>query len=634
MDNQDRDVFEEATQRVVQNILKSYTGYWDLFSELIQNSLDAIEQKKRIETGHIGQLKINIDDQTRTVAVSDNGIGMGLRELRYCFRPSVSFKNRRETRGHKGVGSTFLAYGFLNVRVQTKQADTKLAVQLSNGRTWAEDRTSTIPRPRLEVIDFSDTWLSGQASGTRFEIHIERGHRPDLGWWSANNAKQWATLLCIRTPLGGVYLRGREHPQVTVEVSITNSAGDRTTETITKPEYILPHELTTLLPKVSDVRSLVAHMIKADGDKHRLPSEFKNLSALWDIWDENDLLDEQQTFNDRFEEAEKHLIRRHQVCVYGCFVASAKVWGQYQSEELKIHRSPLILRGGMQIASDYMVQGDLNVIPLTSTIGYQANTHVVIHFVDGNPDMGRKVFQPEIKALAEKISVQCVNIFKRQLQHMREDTGASSIADSGELWDWLTRQDSRKVSDPLAVTVNNLPCAYISTPQSEQDVIALFHELIGMGLIRGLKFLATSGIFKYDACFLTSYLDASLAYNHQDRPLGVNPHLVGGTRESRPFVLEYKYDFDAFVTDLEKEVKHLSEVDAVVCWTIGSAYKERFRVSSYLVGDEGAGRQYFGATHALWQDREKRLEIYCLSDLIAFVADAQAAIARHRVDYQ
>jgi hypothetical protein len=471
-------------------------------------------------------------------------------------------------------------------------------------------------------------------SGTRFEIQIERGCRPELGWWSANNAKQWATLLCIRTPLGGVYLRGREHPQVTVEITVTNSAGDRSTETITKPEYVWPHELTTLLPKVSDVRSLVAQMIRVDGDKQRLPSEYKNLSALYDIWDEDDLLDEQQTFHDRFEEAEKHLIRQHRVCVYGCFVASSKVWAQYQSENLKIRRAPLLLRGGMQIASDYMVQGDLNVIPLTSTIGYQANTHVVIHFVDGNPDMGRKVFQPEIKALAEKISVQCVNIFKRHLQHMREDTGASSIADSGELWDWLNRQMSRKVTDPLAISINDVPCAYVSTPQSEQDVIALFHELIGMGLIKGLKFLATSGIFKYDACFQTSYLNPTLADNHELVPLGVNPNLVGASRESRPWVLEYKFDFDAFVTDLEKDNKHLGEVNVVVCWTLGSAFKERFRLSSYLVGDEGASRQYFGSTHALWQDREKRLEVYCLSDLIAFIADAEAVIARHRVDYQ
>ena len=41
----DKSIFEEATQRVVQNILKSYTGYFDIFSEIIQNALDACDKK-------------------------------------------------------------------------------------------------------------------------------------------------------------------------------------------------------------------------------------------------------------------------------------------------------------------------------------------------------------------------------------------------------------------------------------------------------------------------------------------------------------------------------------------------------------------------------------------------------------
>jgi HSP90 family molecular chaperone len=88
----DRSIFEEATQRVVQNILKSYTGYFDLFSEVLQNSLDAID--KKIRSGISGfhphiWIEINIAD--RKVRVVDNGTGMTLEELRFCFRPNVSF---------------------------------------------------------------------------------------------------------------------------------------------------------------------------------------------------------------------------------------------------------------------------------------------------------------------------------------------------------------------------------------------------------------------------------------------------------------------------------------------------------------------------------------------------------------
>ena len=42
-------VFEDARKRIVQNILKSYTGMFDLFSEVLQNSLDAVQLRQRLE---------------------------------------------------------------------------------------------------------------------------------------------------------------------------------------------------------------------------------------------------------------------------------------------------------------------------------------------------------------------------------------------------------------------------------------------------------------------------------------------------------------------------------------------------------------------------------------------------------
>ena len=34
-----------AQKREIRNILKSYTGYYDLFAEMIQNALDAVERR-------------------------------------------------------------------------------------------------------------------------------------------------------------------------------------------------------------------------------------------------------------------------------------------------------------------------------------------------------------------------------------------------------------------------------------------------------------------------------------------------------------------------------------------------------------------------------------------------------------
>jgi hypothetical protein len=58
---QDRPLFEEATKRIVSNILKSYTSYFDVFSELIQNSLDAIDVRVRKGDARQGVIWIKIN---------------------------------------------------------------------------------------------------------------------------------------------------------------------------------------------------------------------------------------------------------------------------------------------------------------------------------------------------------------------------------------------------------------------------------------------------------------------------------------------------------------------------------------------------------------------------------------------
>jgi hypothetical protein len=51
------------------------------------------------------------------------------------------------------------------------------------------------------------------------------------------------------------------------------------------------------------------------------------------------------------------------------------------------------------------------IIPLSRTQGYASNAHVIVHFTDENPDLGRKTFQPELTDLGEKLSARAVAAF-------------------------------------------------------------------------------------------------------------------------------------------------------------------------------------------------------------------------------
>ena len=248
--------------------------------------------------------------------------------------------------------------------------------------------------------------------------------------------------------------------------------------------------------------------------------------------------------------------------------------------------------------------------------------------------MGRKVFQPELNALSEKLSRQAVNIFKRYIHLMREDSGAPSTEDATALFNWRIAQIQYLKEHPLEFVFGGRSIGYASVPRSEQDVIAIFHELFSIGLLKGYRFLSTSQIDRYDSCFQSIYAgQVEYAYSRGDNVLGVGAAHVG-VKELLPSVLEFKWSLDGLIADFAKEVKYDSEIQLVVCWEIGEDYREKYQVNSLLIGEEGTSRQCYGSTHSLSHERQKKFEIICIKDLMDFLRNPDVVVAEHQTKYQ
>jgi hypothetical protein len=99
-------------------------------------------------------------------------------------------------------------------------------------------------------------------------------------------------------------------------------------------------------------------------------------------------------------------------------------------------------------------------------------------------------------------------------------------------------------------------------------------------------------------------------------------------------VLEYKFDLDGLIADFSKDVKFQNEINAVICWSIGKQYEEKFVIRSYLVGEEGSSRQVYGATHSLWHDKMRLCDIICLCDLIKYHSDPETVKAAHATRFK
>ncbi len=634
-------MLDEQNRRIVSNILKSYTGYFDLFSELIQNAMDAVEAKARIgDASYQPRIWILIDIKGSRIKVTDNGVGMSANQLKYFVKPNVSFKKPREYRGQKGVGATFLAYGFSLIRINTRHEGDAYAIHLRQGRQWAQDQNDTVPRPKFALDTFSVPELGASDDGTSVEVVVGgiAGERPKrFDWLGARTAKQWLDVLRIKSPLGGVYLNSAKFSPL-VSLTVIDSSGLATREEIRKPEYFYPHEIPNIkAAAVTDIETALQATQGSTEEKFaRLEAQYKRLDCMWEVYTTQQLISDDWWFSKTLDDEQRALVEKHQVVVYSAFLRSAKMWGDLNDDILGLYKNQRIIKGGLQMASDYMVQGDLSIIPLTSTIGYQANCHVVVHFTDGTPDMGRKAFQPELEDLAKKVAVQCVNVCKRYLQNLKPDTGAVTVTPDKELHEWKKAQETYRDTKPLSFKSANGNISMISVPQQEQDVIALFHQLVGLGVIKGIEFLATSQSDRYDSLYTLNYpADEAIRFSKTANALGIGSSLTL-PYSSEPRVLEYKYDLDALIRDLSSDIKYAKHINLVVCWKATKQYKERYYLSSLLVGDEGTSRLTFGATHLAFPDggQQPEFEVLILEDLINYLQDPTEEESRQKLKYR
>ncbi|MGP0566033.1 MULTISPECIES: ATP-binding protein [unclassified Nitrospina] len=639
------EIFQLAKKREIKNILKSYTGYFDLFSEMIQNALDATEKVWRADQSYEPEICIKIDLLDQVVSIADNGCGMSKEEFEFCVAPNFSFKRGESLRGNKGVGATFLAYGFNNIKLHTKSKGFETYVMLTDGRKWVESESNEIGRPKFKKLEIGEPYLNHSPSGTITTITLYDGERPSLSYINATTAKQWFDILRIRTPLGQVNIQSPEFkPNIKVEVK--DYSGSSTAHQADLAEYFYPHEIPNI--KAESISALDKTLNSIPGDlkeKHKkIPDNYKRLDAVYEVWDKDNIVDPEAPFNllgaknSALTEEENHLIQKHHVSVYGFFSNTVKVFDKFNDDILKIRKGYRILKGGLQIASDQMVQGDLITIPLTKSIGYQNQTHVIVHFKDGEPDLGRKSFQPEKTELARKLSVSAFNKLKQFRSHLKPDEKSDPLQPDKDKFDWISFQQKHYENHPLPDLSEARNVSVLSVPQKEQDVVTLYNQLIGASVIRGIELFSTSEHFRYDCVFRVNYKKENEIYYSEKNSLGVSEEIIETLPwTSEPKILEYKYEFDALLRECSSNEKFHKHIDLVVAWCCKWETSEDVELKSLLIGDRGReSRKYFGSTHIAYLTGQTQpvYEVLILEDLFSYLMNPEQEQFNQQAKYE
>jgi hypothetical protein len=173
----------------------------------------------------------------------------------------------------------------------------------------------------------------------------------------------------------------------------------------------------------------------------------------------------------------------------------------------------------------------------------------------------------------------------------------------------------------------------------EQDVEALFNQMLSAGIIRGLQLLASSQFQQYDGLYRVSIEPPFDKYVlSEENPLGVPKENFAGTDEaikSPVKVLEYKYSFDALIEEFTTGEKNPGDIGLVVVWEMGNSWKQMFDVLSYLDEENQHHRSFHGITHSVQHSvsGSHAFVLIVLQDLVAYLLDRSTESARQRDAY-
>jgi hypothetical protein len=207
---------------------------------------------------------------------------------------------------------------------------------------------------------------------------------------------------------------------------------------------------------------------------------------------------------------------------------------------------------------------------------------------------------------------------------------------------WIKEQEQHESQHALTIKgaglflpTEELPIR--SEPLVEQDVVALFNQMLSSGLVRGVHLISSSQYKQYDGLYrvrMDPPFDKFI--RGATNPLGIDEEVFAGNSPliTKVKVLEYKYNLDGLVEELQSDVKDVNEIGLVVAWEIGNKWREMFDVTCLLDEDTTHHRQIHGTTHSFTHSMSgaHAFEAVILHDLCRYISGPAKEQARQR-DY-
>jgi len=630
----------EDARHSLENVIDSYHRNFDVFAEIIQNAVDAVHARYLEEgEGYTPKIWVEINQLRNEISVCDNGIGISESAFERVLAPNVSYKKKRSAadrsfRGHKGVGLSFLAYGFNYIRVSTRVGEWSRSGELSGGRAWITGAQSESPEvvPALEPFSM----FENLSRGTVVTVRVDQTTRPKSLSHIATTALEWAKILRSQTALGMVTLNQTSLFPLAAEVSTVRR--DDGGSAVVEPVFLYPHLLSPVESESGSNKYLDLKTYYLENpNRPSVPNVHKRNHGIYRTWSTHELGDSDL----RLTPEEVNWLQDRNAWAYGFMAYSADFWKENQADPNKAN-SATVAQSGLVFASEAMTIGDYREISLNRYIGRQKQVAVVLHIDGLRTDMGRKSFETDVVETGQLLARRIVEWFARDNRHVdflraeRDKKGKDSLS----LEDWKFEANDWAKSNPLAWGDRSFPLA--SEPRQEQDVVILFSQLLAHEVLEGYTVLGTAeGNRQYDSLVRLSYDHTAATPFGIGYPQGLHVESLKerATTTTPIQVTEFKFDLASIVRDFGDARKVFNDVDLAIAWTARGGFSDGvlgdYELFTVSTPDTVADREWHGQTHQLRKSgSDHTIRVIVLEDLFQLRNDWQEGLLHQIRNYR
>jgi hypothetical protein len=542
----------------LRGILDSYHGDWDFLIELLQNSVDALDCKfneSKTLVGEKPQIEIVVNEKAGTIRVSDNGIGIDSEKAKLVLYPNYTDKPytpsaaRRSLRGHKGVGLTFLAFGFNMLKYCSIQNGKFFSGEISGGKAWVDSEENG-NLPRVIPSEYCPEFLNGLTSGTSIEILVpadffKRVSVNWLGWHyvircltaagycDINQLSTWnknAVVIFKVIDVNGVKVNPPEG--YSDQLPMQYLYPDSILKCCNLDEYFAKYQARTEPPK-TEKGKYEALFVKWDTDKIEST-----------LFNKGNIEDKEGTRYAHYLFTKSHL-----PTIYAMFTHSQRVWRERLDQGYSNDRRRRFWKPGIQIVTQQMPTGQIQEVSLPFRAGNRDRFFMLVELPDAKPDYGRKGFNANVNSYVQFVASELIlDYFMRSRALLRP----TSVAHGP------TSVDAEAAADQRIQLAQSLPelgtdvLNFKKEPAYENDVIALFSELAARDYLRGFEILSVSSFSQYDGVVNYKFTKnpEKLIYHAINNPLGIpkarlaKTDLIGKNLEFKRSLVDLINEFD------------------------------------------------------------------------------------------